>query len=161
MSLSSLHSFFRLQFWFCSISVIYIWPCTLIHMYLCIICLTTQVTHLKDIDTWIQSTFYPFISGNGPGFHDIAEKNMASDGTSFIIGLVRLRQIRKRRKTYIFYDVMNFVNILQLCLHVLAMPLVWRSRIFVYSRFINFVHILHVKVIILHYVAYFTFTSRE
>ena len=30
---------------------------------------------------------------------------------------------------------------------------VWRSRIFVYSRFINFVHILRVKVIILHGVA--------
>ena len=37
---------------------------------------------------------------------------------------------------------------------------VWRSRFFVYSRFINFDHKLHVVVIILHYVACLTFTSR-
>ena len=99
----------RVQFFKC----IYISP---------LIFLTTQVTHFKDIESWLHSTFYPFISGNGPGFHDSTEKNMASDGTSFIIGLVRLRQIRKRCKTIsnkcFLKDVIKFVNTFTLCMNI-------------------------------------------
>ena len=55
------------------------------------------MNRIADIETWLRETYIPVLSGNAQGTLS-NEAHLASDGTSFIIGLTRIRQIRSTGK---------------------------------------------------------------